>query len=361
VPRPRTLAPPPPASLHPPGTARTPLAVPAVPRADGSVSLSTGGGDPRSIALGTAEPLPLSVPAAGRGVRTTNEFSATEMPVDEEGLQLLAEGGATPGLPRIPLFWLLDANRLRSVLERCGRLEVPAGEVILRQGDQADDLYVILRGRVHVSVRSPRREEPLGRGSAGEFFGELPLLVQSRQPATVTAAVATALLRLDRALMEELLADAPPMWQMLLRTARDRAIERLVATSPLFDTLAVADAAALVARFEFRDLGPGMPLITEGEPVATLLVVLAGGCDVVFRDRGTERPVAVLGPGDLVGAVSLLERKPADVSVRTRTRVWALAMSSATFREVIVTYPTVLIHVGEVAQQRHARLAQLRG
>ena len=36
-------------------------------------------------------------------------------------------------------------------------------------------------------------------------------------------------------------------------------------------------------------------------------------------------------------------------------------MSPATFREVIVTYPTVLIHVGEVAQQRHARLSQLRG
>jgi cAMP-dependent protein kinase regulator len=119
--------------------------------------------------------------------------------------------------------------------------------------------------------------------------------------------------------------------------------------------------AALVGRFEFRDLAPGTSLITQGEAVSTLLVVLAGGCDVVFHEGGAERPVALLGPGDLVGAVSLLERKPADVSVRTRTRVWALAMSPTTFREVIVTYPTVLIHVGEVAQQRHARLAQLRG
>jgi cAMP-dependent protein kinase regulator len=273
----------------------------------------------------------------------------------------MAEAGAIPGMPRIPLFWLLSEDRLRSVLERCGRLEVPAGEVIVRQGEQVDNVYVILRGGVDVSVRSPRGEEPLGRRGVGEFFGELPLLVQQRQPATVTAAAPTALLRLDRALMEELLAEALPMRQMLLRAARDRAIERLVATSPLFDTLGVADAAALVGHFEFREFAPGTPLIAQGEAVATLLVVLAGGCDVVFQAGGAERPVALLGPGDLVGAVSLLERKPADVTVRTRTRVWALAMSPATFREVIVTYPTVLIHVSEVAQQRHARLAQLRG
>ena len=115
--------------------------------------------------------------------------------------------------------------------------------------------------------------------------------------------------------MEELLAEALPMRQMLLRTARDRTIERLVATSPLFDTLGVACGGAGGALRVPRP-GPGMPLITQGEAVSTLLVVLAGGCEVVFHEGGAERPVALLGPGDLVGAVSLLERKPGEVSVR---------------------------------------------
>ena len=65
------------------------------------------------------------------------------------------------------------------------------GEVIIRQGDPADNFYVIADGR----WRSPRAAAPDGavdkrvlrQMAAGEFFGEIGLLSRVPRTATVTA------------------------------------------------------------------------------------------------------------------------------------------------------------------------------
>lgn len=81
----------------------------------------------------------------------------------------------------------------RAVLERLAaalrELAVPAGSVVVREGDPADALYVLVSGRVEVTARGEAAEERFIRVmEAGSYFGEIGLLEGIPRTATVTAA-----------------------------------------------------------------------------------------------------------------------------------------------------------------------------
>ena len=63
---------------------------------------------------------------------------------------------------------------------------------------------------------------------------------------------------------------------------------------------------------------PGVWLIREGEVTDCMFVVLTGELEVVSHGGGTDADVrvALLGPGDWVGEMALLETKPRSASVR---------------------------------------------
>ena len=76
-------------------------------------------------------------------------------------------------------------------------LRLPAGAVLFQQGDAGDEMYVIERGRVRLSLGTGDPGEELAVLGPGDFFGELSLL--GRAPRTATAvAVEDALLLVIR-------------------------------------------------------------------------------------------------------------------------------------------------------------------
>lgn len=102
-----------------------------------------------------------------------------------EGLELLRS---------IPIFSPLDPARLEALAQSLVRLEVPAGEVVVTEGDVGDRFYVIESGRVEVS----HGEQIVREQHPGDHFGEIALVRDIPRTATVTAAEPTTLLALDR-------------------------------------------------------------------------------------------------------------------------------------------------------------------
>lgn len=105
--------------------------------------------------------------------------------------------------------------------------EVQPGEVIIRQGETGESLYIIVRGQVEV-VDGERVINQLGERAA---FGELSLLDSSPRTATVRAVQETSLLRLDQMPFYELMSDyvevAMGTIRMLTRNLRARTDELL--------------------------------------------------------------------------------------------------------------------------------------
>jgi CRP-like cAMP-binding protein len=75
---------------------------------------------------------------------------------------------------------------LTQSLSSVGRepIEIPAGRVIFREGDAGDEMFIIARGRVRLSLAARDHDEELAVLEAGNFFGELSLLSGARRTAT---------------------------------------------------------------------------------------------------------------------------------------------------------------------------------
>jgi SulP family sulfate permease len=107
-----------------------------------------------------------------------------------------------------------DASEL---IRRCRRIEVDAGEVIVRAGDVADSMHFILDGRVGIMIPggegSTTRVRSLGRYTT---IGEMGLVSHAPRSATIQAEVASVLYVLGADQFEAIKLDDPALSQKLL-------------------------------------------------------------------------------------------------------------------------------------------------
>ena len=87
-------------------------------------------------------------------------------------------------LRSIPFLDALPTYELEQLSRRAEWLDVPAGQVVVTQGDVGDRFYVIAEGQFGVSIDGVRRPGALGPGTG---FGEIALLHAVPRTATVTA------------------------------------------------------------------------------------------------------------------------------------------------------------------------------
>jgi MFS family permease len=97
-------------------------------------------------------------------------------------------------LRRVPAFAALPPPEIEGLARMLQLVHAPAGQVILRQGEAGDCLYVIADGIVRVS----RDHAPLVTMGRGALFGEIALLTGSPRSADVTAATDAELYALDK-------------------------------------------------------------------------------------------------------------------------------------------------------------------
>jgi CRP-like cAMP-binding protein len=92
-------------------------------------------------------------------------------------------GAPIETLRRVPLFEDLDSTELQSVADLMHEANVPAGAVVTAEGGPGDGFFVIEAGEAEVTVEG----QPRATMTAGDFFGEIALLMGSDRTATVTA------------------------------------------------------------------------------------------------------------------------------------------------------------------------------
>ena len=121
---------------------------------------------------------------------------------------------------RVATDWFLDLilppDIVQIKTERTpgiGRSHYEAGEVIFRQGDKGDRLYILVDGEVEVVVANPEGAEEtiLAHLGPGECFGEMALVGDNLRMATVRSCTSVNVLTLDRDAFQSLFAHLPPL------------------------------------------------------------------------------------------------------------------------------------------------------
>ena len=167
--------------------------------------------------------------------------------------------GAT--LQGVPLLAGADADALDELAADATPVRVLAGDWILREGDAADDLFVVVRGRLRVVATPGLEEHTLRVLGPGAAIGELALLTGSARSASVQAVRDSTLLRLPRGPFVDLLGrDAC----FAAAVARELALQ-LQASGGLD---APPTRPALIG---LRGLGPGVPVRAVASSLANAL------------------------------------------------------------------------------------------
>lgn len=119
---------------------------------------------------------------------------------------------------QVPMFAGLPPGRLETAMRAARLVEAKQGDVIIRQGDDADLFYVIDDGRVEVTQARTPADRPvvLREMGPGEFFGEIGLLTGVSRTATVTAQTTVRMAALARKDFLELVEAGPGLTYRLL-------------------------------------------------------------------------------------------------------------------------------------------------
>jgi CRP-like cAMP-binding protein len=121
------------------------------------------------------------------------------------GTNTREEGGTALGvadqyarmLGRVPLFIDLSGRELQRLGAACRQQDYAAGDVLLRQGEPGDTLFVIFSGRVQVTRHGDNAtSRGLTTAGPGEVVGDMALLDDLPHSATVTALEPTRVLAL---------------------------------------------------------------------------------------------------------------------------------------------------------------------
>jgi len=120
-------------------------------------------------------------------------------------------------MARIPLFSELSAAQIADVMKILRSQKADKGTIIARRGEPAHSMYLIVDGEVEIRLR--HKHVHLG---AGNFFGEVAALRQSRRSATVIALRTTRLLALDASDLHSLMDREPQIATRIWDAARTR-------------------------------------------------------------------------------------------------------------------------------------------
>jgi len=128
----------------------------------------------------------------------------------------------------IPMFAGIPGDFLDSLAERVGLRSYKKGDVIFRQGDEAEAFYLIRYGFVKVSAVSQGKEKVLAYLKEGHAFGEMALLRGGeRRMATVTAINRVEILFVPAEDFRKLILNYPSV-RRSLEMAAEKRVERNV-------------------------------------------------------------------------------------------------------------------------------------
>lgn len=128
----------------------------------------------------------------------------------------------------------------------------------------------------------------------------------------------------------------------------------ILAQVPLFHGLPPQALATLAERSARRSFPAGTFLARQRESGTSLYVVLSGMVRVERRDRQYQEPLvlAVLGPGEVVGEMAVLDGAPRSATVIAIEDCETLEITSTTLLEMIAQYPSVSVVLLQTLSRR---------
>jgi CRP-like cAMP-binding protein len=256
-------------------------------------------------------------------------------------------------LPPIPLLSELPQDDFAAVLEQVTLVRRRARDVVLHQGEPGRSFFMVGRGDLAV-VREDASgiSQELATLHEGAVFGEMALLSRSPRSADVRAISSVDLLEFDVETLGKASHGLASLARALDKFTRERLVNNLLNTAPLFRPLDRTQRLDLVRRFVGHEVAAQTDLIREGEPGRGLYVLLHGSVDVWKRDGDEKVLLATLAAGDVFGEMSLLQSAPATATVTAAQRSTVLFLAREYVERLMASIPPMRAFLETLTDER---------
>ena len=121
-------------------------------------------------------------------------------------------------LREIPLFSRLDDKALGNLEKAAIRRAYPKNTILISKGDQSDQLFVVLKGKLKVSITDASGKEIImSLLGAGDYFGEMAMIDGESRSATIVTTQASEVLTISRDDFHRTLMSSPELMFELLK------------------------------------------------------------------------------------------------------------------------------------------------
>jgi len=272
-------------------------------------------------------------------------------------------------LHNIPLFKSLSDNDLLNIIQapENGIEEYSTREIIVRESEVGDAMYIILEGFVEVTIRNSSSDREVGIATLkpGDFFGEQSLLPwgTGRRNASVRALHSAKVFRIDKKYVllsikhddgEFEDADSADITVINTKFEPDE-VRDLIKDMRLFKSLNNQELATIRDWTEVVTFGPGDFVIKKYQQGEHLYVVLDGTAEVFTLDEdGKILILAELAAGDFFGEQALMPdsngKRNAFVRANNETRL--IKIPKEYFRLILSRDDKITAELSEIQKKR---------
>jgi serine phosphatase RsbU (regulator of sigma subunit) len=127
-------------------------------------------------------------------------------------------------LTRIPLFAAMPTDELKLLLNALDRVHLKSGEILFREGEPAEHLYIVARGQLEINMASGTDNELiLNVINEGEYIGEMGIIMPGgRRTAGARARGDVMLLSMSRIQFQGLVQKHPELANAMVSVLSER-------------------------------------------------------------------------------------------------------------------------------------------
>lgn len=229
------------------------------------------------------------------------------------------------------MFMGLNSNELETVASAMSVVEPKKGTVVITEGKDGDDMFVIESGTFRCTKMFEGEFHPthLKDFKPGDAFGELALLYNAPRAATISTDTKGAkLYRLDRATFNHIVKDAS-------QRKREK-YEAFLAQVDLLKSMDSYERGKLADVFKDVEYEPGDFVIQEGEEGSVMYFIFSGDALATHITEGEKSQVLKkYHVGDYFGEKSLLADEPRACNVVAKTKLRVVSIDRYSFKRLL--------------------------
>jgi CRP-like cAMP-binding protein len=253
----------------------------------------------------------------------------------------------------LPFLSELTQESFVAVARSLSILRLRDGDLVMRQGDTGDSLFLVASGQLRVFVDTPQGPRDVARLFENTLFGEMALITGQPRSASVAVVGEADVIEVRKSALLQIMLSVPSVRDALDRFSRERLIKNLLQTSPLFAPFTKSQQGELLRHFEGHEMEAGVDIISEGEPGKGLFLVLAGEVDVITGAAGpSPAKLARLRAGDMFGEMSLVTDQPTTATVRAAIPTTVLFLAREYVERLAEAVPEIQAYFEELAMNR---------